>query len=103
MLEITEDAVKHLAEVGENMTTNDVIRIAVMGNGGTKSGLGLIIDQTMQTDIVSTHGEYTVAIDKNLMEYCKTITIDFTNGEPNRCDSLSKRGFLITAENPLNI
>lgn len=102
MLEVSDAAVKHFQEVGETTPTTPVIRIAIMGSRGTSCGLGLIMDQIQETDIAIENGPHTIVVDKKLMEYCRKITIDFTNGEPNRCDSLSKRGFLINAENPVN-
>jgi Fe-S cluster assembly iron-binding protein IscA len=102
MLEVSDEALKYLADIGADKSKGPAIRVAIMGSGGTNCGLGLILDEVKDTDITFTKGEYTLVIDKNLMDYCKKITIDFTQGQPDRCESRSKRGFLIHADNPVN-
>lgn len=101
MLEITEEALKFFSDLRQEGDNRPAIRIAVMGTGGTDSGLGLVPDHILENDLAFQHGEFTVIIDKKLMEYCISIKIDFNHGEPNRCASLSKRGFSIKAENPI--
>ena len=101
MIEVSDEAMKHLGEVGGTENRGIPIRFAVMGSGATNCGLGLMIDRIKETDLAFQKGEYTLIIDKSLAEYCKQITLDFTKGVPDRCDSRSHRGFLITAENPV--
>ena len=101
MLEISQKAMSHLQDVGQIPDSRSAIRIAVMGGGGPHCGLGLVIDTIKETDLVIQKGDHTIVIDKKLMEFCRSITIDFTEGERDRCDSLSKRGFLLSADNPL--
>ncbi len=102
MLEVSEEALKHLKNVGGEENKDVPIRVAIMGSGATSCGLGLMIDEMTENDSSFIKGDFNVIVDTKLMEYCKTITIDFREGEPDRCDSLSKRGFTITAENPVN-
>lgn len=102
MLEITDEAMKFFPDLRPEGDNRPAIRVAVMGTGGTDSGMGLVPDEILESDLAFQHGEFTVVIDKQLMEYCKSILIDFSHGEPNRCASLSKRGFIIKAENPIN-
>ncbi|WP_136807701.1 hypothetical protein [Desulfosediminicola flagellatus] len=102
MLEVSEEALKHLQNVGGEDNTGVPIRVAVMGSGATNCGLGLMIDEMTENDTSFIKGDFTVIVDTKLMDYCKTITIDFAKGEADRCDSRSKRGFTITAENPVN-
>lgn len=101
MLEISPKAMRHLQDVGHIPDSRSAIRIAVMGGGGPHCGLGLVIDTITENDLVMKKGDHTIVIDKKLMEFCRNITIDFTDGEQDRCDSLSKRGFLLNADNPL--
>ncbi|WP_136799636.1 hypothetical protein [Desulfosediminicola ganghwensis] len=103
MLEITEEAMKFFPDLRQEGDHRPAIRIAVMGTGGTDTGLGLVPDEILENDLATQHGEFTVVIDKKLMEYCQSITIDFSHGEPNRCASLSKRGFAIKAKNPVKL
>lgn len=101
MIEVSPKAMNRLQDVGQIPDTGSAIRIAVMGGGGPHCGLGLVIDAIKDTDLCILQGDHTLIIDKKLMEYCRNITIDFTDGEPDRCDSLSKRGFLLNADVPL--
>lgn len=103
MLEVSAEALENLGNVGGPEHKNTPIRVAVMGSGATNCGLGLMIDQMLETDISFKEGEYTIIVDKNLMEFCKKISLDFAKGDHDRCDSRSKRGFLISADNPVNI
>jgi len=100
MLTITENAASHLHEIADQEHRGLAIRVAVMG-GGSSCGLGLVTDEIKNSDITSRHGDYTVAVDGKLLEYCRTITIDFSEGEPEGCSSRAKRGFLISAEKPV--
>jgi len=100
MLVISESAAQHLGDIcGDE--AGAAIRIAVMGGGGTGSGLALVADTVRDTDIASEHGSCTVVVDGELMEYCRKITIDFREGDSDGCSTRGGRGFLITAENPL--
>ncbi len=42
-------------------------------------------------------------IDANLIDYCRSITIDFTIGSQGKCGGASGSGFIITPEQPLNL
>jgi Fe-S cluster assembly iron-binding protein IscA len=101
MLTVTEKAALHLHEIaGVQTNGNTAIRVAVMGSG-SGSGLGLVVDQITGDDLVSAHGSHTVVVDRQLLAYCRQITIDFVEGEPNGCASRSGRGFLLHAEQPI--
>ena len=100
MLTITDKAIAHLHEIADQNQSEGAIRIAVMGSGSS-CGLGLVTDEIKDSDISSQYGNYTVAVDGKLLEYCRTITVDFREGEPEACSSRAQRGFLITAENPV--
>ena len=100
MLTITENAVAHLNEIDDQDKNGTAIRIAVMGSGSS-CGLGLVVDEIKTSDITSRHGNHTLIIDGKLLDYCRNITIDFSEGDPEGCSSRSQRGFLISAENPV--
>lgn len=100
MLNITESAALHLDEIYDQNSNFRTIRVAVMG-GGSKCGLGLVTDEAKDTDITSQHGDYTIVVDRQLLEYCQTITIDFSEGDPDGCSSRSGRGFIFSAEKPV--
>lgn len=101
MLEVHQNAVQHFYELCGEQGRDAVIRVAVMGSGATSSGLSLVVDTIRDTDVVSDHDGYTVIIDKELLDYCRKISIDFREGDSEGCSSRSGRGFVLHAENPV--
>lgn len=100
MLTITQNAVAHLGEIADQQHSDMAIRVAVMG-GGSCCGLGLVTDEIKDSDVTNHHGSYTVIVDSKLLEYCRTIIIDFSEGDPEGCSSRAQRGFVISAEKPV--
>jgi len=101
MLNVTENAARHLQEIGEVEPGVTAVRVAIMGSS-TSSGLGLMVDRIKDEDISSIHNGHTVIIDRQLLEYCRQVTIDFREGESDGCSSKSGRGFLLNAEEPIS-
>jgi len=89
----------HQAEGGEH----SAIRIAVMGGGSNGPGLGLIVDEPGEDDIRFDEFPVPVIVERNLMNYCRQISIGFRIGSEGRCGGASGSGFLITPENPVNL
>ena len=101
MLHIKEEAVEHLRDLMSGGSENSGVRIAVMG-GAHGTGLGLIVDEAGEDDLLEVHHEIPIIIDKQLMSYCQSITIGFRKGSDGQCGGESGGGFLIDAEAPLN-
>lgn len=102
MLTVTEKAAEHLHEIAVGHGDGMAVRVAVMGSGSS-SGLGLVADRITGEDLVSIHGDQRVAVDRQLLAYCRQITIDFVEGDPDGCASRAGRGFLLQAENPIAV
>jgi Fe-S cluster assembly iron-binding protein IscA len=79
------------------------VRIAVMGGGSQGPGLGLVVDAPGENDLVVDQRGTALIIDRSLMEYCRSISIDFTTGSAGRCGGVSGSGFIITPEQPVNV
>ena len=97
MLHITDQAAAHLHEITDQDGNTSGIRVSVMGS----TGFGLTPDASRETDHVTLCGEVELLIDKQLLAYCRNITIDFRECNPDGCSSRSGRGFVIKAENPI--
>lgn len=94
MLTITSKAAAHLHEIASSSDKEYGIRISLMGS----SGFGLTADIVKDDDHITLCGDIQVIVDRKLLEYCRAITIDFREGDPDGCSSKSGRGFTITAE-----
>lgn len=102
MLKIHDEAEEHLNNLLAESDENSAIRIAVMG-GAHGPGLGLLVEEAGEDDLIFEHGTIPFIIDKKLMDYCKSITIGFRKGNEGGCGGSSGSGFLIESENPLSI
>jgi len=82
---------------------DSAVRIAVMGGGSQGPALGLVVDEASADDKRYDVGGLPMIIDANLIDYCRSITIDFTVGSQGKCGGASGSGFIITPEQPLNV
>lgn len=98
MLEISTEALAHMADLFSRSSEGEAIRIAVMG----PAGLALILDQPQESDISFDRENIRVVIDRNLMQYCQSIHIGFQAGGGG-CAHGEQGGYVIEAENPINI
>jgi len=104
MVTIDPDALVKLEELHQaEGSEHSAIRIAVMGGGSQGPGLGLIVDDPGENDKRFEEFSVPVVVDRNLMDYCKQISIEFKVGRDGRCGGASGSGFLITPENPINL
>lgn len=95
MLTASDEALGYMKELlDQEANTGSAIRVAVMGN----SGLGLIVDDPQENDVIFDNDQFSIIIDRNLLEFCKTITIGFKKGDSNSCNS---SGYVIETGNPL--
>ena len=102
MLQVREEALEHLDELLSGGNEKSGIRIAVMG-GAHGTGLGLIVDEAGEDDLQEVHHGIPLIINKELLSYCRSIVIGFRKGAEGSCGGSSGGGFLIEAENPLNL
>ncbi|MEJ2134542.1 MAG: hypothetical protein P8X86_04770 [Desulfofustis sp.] len=104
MIQVTEDALAKLKELlGSEGGEQSAIRVAVMGGGSKGPGLGLVVDEAAEEDKRYEVGGIALIIDRALISYCSSVTIDFTIGKEGKCGGASGSGFLIVPENPVNL
>lgn len=95
MIEVTELAQTKLREYMEqNNLTSPLLRVALVSMGCAGSSLSLVIDEKKDTDDVSEYGDLTVLIEKDLLEKCGSVTVDYL-------ESGSQAGFTINSANPV--
>lgn len=103
MLEVSPEALVKLTEmVAAQGGERSGIRIAVMGGGTQGPGLGLVVDTPGENDVVIDEHGTALIVDRSLIEYCRSISIDFTTGSGGRCGGASGSGFIIRPERPIN-
>ena len=103
MIQVTEEALARLEELLSSQGGElSAIRVAVMGGGATGPGLGLIVDEAGTEDVRYDVDGVALIIDRGLLDYCRSVTIDFTIGSEGKCGGASGSGFLIETENPIN-
>jgi Fe-S cluster assembly iron-binding protein IscA len=102
MIQISDEALVKLKQLLQAEGSEEsAIRIAVMGGRSCGPGLGLIVDEAVENDRRYDIGGLPMIIDGGLIDYCTSITIDFTVGTRGKCGGAS--GFIITPRQPLNI
>ncbi len=103
MIQVSEEALVKLKELllAEG-SEKSAIRIAVMGGDSRGPGLGLVVDEAVGNDRRYDIGGLPVIIDSSLIDYCASITIDFTVGTQGGCGA-SGSGFIITPQQPVNL
>ena len=103
MIQVTEEALVKLEELlSSEGGEHSAIRVAVMGGGNKGPGLGLIVDEAGTEDVSYDVEGVPLIIDRGLLDYCRSVTIDFTIGQEGKCGGASGSGFLIETENPVN-
>ncbi|MBL0381607.1 MAG: hypothetical protein JKP90_18665 [Desulfofustis sp. PB-SRB1] len=102
-LVVSAAARPHLAAMlAAQPSAGSAIRLAVMGGGAEGSGIGLMLDDPDETDERFAFDTIELVVDSSLLSYCKQIRIDFQDGSSKACQG-TPRGFIITAETPINI
>lgn len=95
MLNISGEARGYMKDLLEQeANAGDVIRVAVMG----QAGLGLVVDRASDQDMVFDQEQFRVVVDQKLMEFCKSISISFKEGDSANCGS---NGYIIETENSI--
>ena len=100
MLKIEDAALPHLAGMLQESTPLSAIRIMVLG-GPNGVGLGLMIDEKTEDDASIIYEKIPFFIDRKLLDYCGTITIDYTDSYEGSCAASKNGAFVITSENKL--
>lgn len=94
MIEVTEIAQEKLLEYLNTNNISSSVRIALMQGGCSGPTLGLALDDAKDDDLVKSFDELTVLMEKNLLEVCGSISVDFL-------ESGDRSGFRVTSLNPV--
>ena len=94
MIAVTKTAQQKLINYLSENNISSPLRIALMQGGCSGAALALAIDEAKDDDIIQSFGELSVLMNKDLLEQCGSISIDFI-------ESGSKSGFSIQSSNPV--
>jgi len=94
MLEITTQASKKLIEYMQTNNISSSLRIALMQGGCSGPSLGLALDEKKITDELFTRPNLTFLVEKDLLQQCGGITVDYA-------EAGNRSGFTITSTKPL--
>ena len=99
MLDISNEAVQQLKEFKGRQESDSCVRIGILSGQAAGSKLGVTIDVANEKDETFTFDGLEVVVDKALLDYCKSISVEFVLTEGGGCGSGG--GFKITPQNPL--
>ncbi len=94
MLEVTAQAIEKLTEYLQANNISSPLRLALMQGGCSGSSLGLALDEKKQTDELFTRQNLTFLVEKDLLQQCGSITVDYA-------EAGNRSGFTITSAKPL--
>jgi iron-sulfur cluster assembly protein len=94
MLEVTDLAHEKLLEYMKSNNISSSLRVALMQGGCSGPALGLALDEEKATDKSFDKRDLTFLVEKNLLEQCVTITVDYV-------DAGNRSGFTISSAKPL--
>ena len=94
MLEVTAQANEKLIEYLKENNISSSLRVALMQGGCSGPSLGLALDEEKTTDELFNLEHLTFIVEKNLLQQCGGITVDYL-------DAGSRSGFSISCTNPL--
>lgn len=94
MLEVTSIAIGKLTEYIKENNVTSPLRVALMQGGCSGPSLGLALDEKKSDDESFEQENLTFLVDKNLIQQCGNITVDYH-------DAGSQSGFSISSANPL--
>jgi Fe-S cluster assembly iron-binding protein IscA len=100
MLTISEQAIQQLLELkGRQGTGSSIVRIGILSGSSTGPNLGVMIDAADENDEIFTFGTLEVVIDKALLAFCRSISVEYVLSEGGGCGRGG--GFKITPQNPV--
>jgi iron-sulfur cluster assembly accessory protein len=94
MLEVIAQANEKLIEYMQTNNISSALRVALMQGGCSGPSLGLALDEEKATDKLFQQQSLTFLVEKDLLEQCGSITVDYH-------DAGSRSGFSISCTNPL--
>lgn len=99
MLDVSREAVQQLKEFKNRQGPDSPIRIGILSGQATGSKLGVTTDVASEKDEIFTFDGLEIVVDKALLNYCKSISVEFVLTAGGGCGSGG--GFKIIPQNPL--
>ncbi|MCI5125888.1 MAG: adhesin [Candidatus Electrothrix sp. AR5] len=100
MIELTETAIENVKEYLREQKIESAVRIAMMSGGCSGPSLGLAIDEAKENDLTFEQDGVKFLVEKDLVETCGTITVDFIEASTSGC-GCSGSGFSIKSKKSL--
>lgn len=97
MLKISNQAVQQLVEYRNRRGPGACVRVGIMSGSTTGPALGITIDDKTEADEVFTFDSLEVVIDKQLLNFCESVTVDYVLQKGGGCGVGG--GFRVTAKN----
>lgn len=94
MLDVTTQANEKLIEYLQANNISSPLRIALMQGGCSGPSLGLALDEEKPTDELFARQNLTFLVEKDLLEQCGSITVDYA-------EAGTRSGFTVTSAKPL--
>lgn len=94
MLDVTAEANEKLVGYMKDNNITSALRVTLMQGGCSGPSLGLALDEEKPLDELFKRQDLTFLIEKNLLQQCGDITIDYL-------EAGSRSGFNISSSNPL--
>ncbi len=95
MFELTVEAAEMLKDYMAHSNVESAIRIAIMHGGCSGSTLGLAFDEEKSEDKIFNDNDLTFIIDKELLNTCGWVKVDYISGT-------ARPGFSLTSEKPVS-
>ncbi len=96
MLDVTAQANEKLVDYMQENNIKSALRVALMQGGCSGPSLGLALDEEKPMDELFQRQDLTFLVDRQLLQQCGSITIDFV-------DAGNRSGFSVHSSNPLPV
>ncbi len=95
MINVSSEAIKYMKDLlAQEDNTGNGIRIGIVG----AARLGVLVDNAAEDDERIDRDGITLIINRNLLSYCESIDVTFTDEQSEDC---GKNGYIITTKTPL--
>jgi iron-sulfur cluster assembly accessory protein len=94
MLEVTSQANTKLVEYMQENNLTSPLRVFISSGGCSGPALALALDEEKQGDQVFNQKDLVILVEKNIIDQCGSITVDYI-------DAGNRSGFSIQSANPL--
>jgi iron-sulfur cluster assembly accessory protein len=102
MLEVTPSALNNIKDYMRQQKINSPVRITTMSGGCAGPSLGMVLDEAKENDQILDHDGVSFVVDKELLDTCQGIRVDFIEKRDGGCGCGTGGGFTVMSEKPLS-